>query len=62
MGGVNKRVEFFLSGQVLEQVSACEKQAQPGEVFVSSTAWNLAGPGFLSGAAKGKDDVTELLF
>lgn len=30
IGGKNNRVEFFISGQVLEQVSQCEKQAQPG--------------------------------
>lgn len=33
MGGVNDKLEFFISGQVLEQVSSCEHQAQPGEIY-----------------------------
>lgn len=36
VGGVHNRTEFFISGQVLEQVSYCEKQAQPGENLESS--------------------------
>jgi hypothetical protein len=39
---------------VLEQVSACEKQANPGEVFVSAVAWLLSPPGRLSGVQRGK--------
>jgi hypothetical protein len=51
---VSKRSEFFISGQVLEQVSACEKQAQPGEVYVSAVAWLLVDNGSLVGVQKGK--------
>ncbi len=50
-------MEFFISGQVLDQVSSCEKQAAPGEAFVSSVAWALVPSGILSGTAKGKDEV-----
>jgi len=53
VGGVSKRSEFFISGQVLEQVSACEKQAQPGEVYVSAVAWLLVDNGSLVGVQKG---------
>ena len=31
VGGTMNRSEFFISGQVLEQVSSCEKQATPGK-------------------------------
>jgi hypothetical protein len=50
VGGVNGKHEFFISGQVLEQVSACEKQAQPGETFVSAIAWLLVEKGILNGS------------
>ena len=49
VGGNSNQVEFFISGQVLEQVSSCEKQAEPGEVFVSAIAWMLVDPGRLVG-------------
>lgn len=33
-----ERIEYFISGDVLEQVSSCEKQAQPGECYISEFA------------------------
>jgi hypothetical protein len=30
VGGTKNRTEYFISGQILEQVSGCEKQAAPG--------------------------------
>lgn len=39
--GGEKNWEYFISGQVLDQVSGCEKQAQPGEVYVSNIAWQV---------------------
>jgi hypothetical protein len=41
VGGCNDRIEFFISGHVLDQVSECEKEAQPGEVFLSNIACSL---------------------
>jgi hypothetical protein len=49
-------MEFFISGNVLDQVSSCEKQAAPGECFVSAVSWMLVvehHQGFLAGAQKG---------
>jgi class 3 adenylate cyclase len=57
VGGVNNRVEFFISGQTLEQVSSCEKQAAPGEAFVSAIAWMLLKKGKLVGTQKGNNGV-----
>lgn len=54
VGGTNNHYEFFISGQVLEQVSACEKQAGSGECYVSAFAWVLVENGRLSGTQKGK--------
>ncbi|PRP80584.1 guanylyl cyclase [Planoprotostelium fungivorum] len=56
VGGVDNRYEFFISGQrkVLEQVSNCEKQAQPGEVYVSVIAWLLVESGRIAGMQRGK--------
>lgn len=34
-----ERIEYFISGDVLEQVSSCEKQAQPGECYISEFAY-----------------------
>jgi hypothetical protein len=53
IGGANNQTEFFISGQVLEQVSSCEKQAAPGEAFVSAIAWMLLKKGSLIGQQKG---------
>lgn len=58
--GKNNRVEFFISGQVLEQVSSCEKQAQPGEAFVSGYAWSLVQSGS-SGILVGSPKVSILI-
>eukprot|EP01119_Soliformovum_irregulare_P003319 TRINITY_DN1370_c0_g1_i1.p1 TRINITY_DN1370_c0_g1~~TRINITY_DN1370_c0_g1_i1.p1 ORF type:complete len:1601 (+),score=583.09 TRINITY_DN1370_c0_g1_i1:488-4804(+) len=57
VGGVNDQVEFFISGQVLEQVSSCEKQALPGEVYVSASAWSQVEPGILAGKIQGKEEL-----
>ena len=57
VSGVNvggNQVEFFVSGQVLEQVSSCEKQAAPGEAYVSAIAWMLLKKGSLIGQQKGR--------
>ena len=54
IGGTNEKMEFFISGSVLDQVSSCEKQALPGEVYVSAVAWLLAPEGRLNGSQKGK--------
>eukprot|EP01117_Protostelium_nocturnum_P014485 TRINITY_DN5511_c0_g2_i2.p1 TRINITY_DN5511_c0_g2~~TRINITY_DN5511_c0_g2_i2.p1 ORF type:complete len:1733 (+),score=655.57 TRINITY_DN5511_c0_g2_i2:165-5363(+) len=54
IGGISNRIEFFISGQVLEQVSNCEKQAGPGEVYVSLIAWMMVEPGRLQGIQRGK--------
>lgn len=49
IGGLANRAEYFNSGQVLEQVSECEKQASPGEVYVSYQAWQTVEKGILEG-------------
>lgn len=54
VGGTNNRVEFFISGEVLEQVSACEKQASPGEAYLSPYAYSLVENGRIGGTLKGK--------
>jgi len=55
IGGTNHQLEFFISGQVLEQVSSCEKIASPGEVCVSEAAWTLVEKGRMNGSKKSKD-------
>eukprot|EP01114_Cavostelium_apophysatum_P003087 TRINITY_DN1281_c0_g1_i1.p1 TRINITY_DN1281_c0_g1~~TRINITY_DN1281_c0_g1_i1.p1 ORF type:complete len:1564 (-),score=458.03 TRINITY_DN1281_c0_g1_i1:93-4784(-) len=55
VGGEKSQFEFFISGQVLEQVSSCEKEAAPGEVFVSAVAWMLVDKGRLIGHQKEKN-------
>lgn len=35
VGGAQGRLEFFVAGHPMEQVSACEAQAAPGEIFIS---------------------------
>eukprot|EP01125_Pyxidicula_operculata_P011726 TRINITY_DN3840_c0_g1_i1.p1 TRINITY_DN3840_c0_g1~~TRINITY_DN3840_c0_g1_i1.p1 ORF type:complete len:2470 (+),score=543.28 TRINITY_DN3840_c0_g1_i1:39-7448(+) len=39
VGGVNGRLEYLIAGEPLEQVSECEKRAQPGQVYISHDAW-----------------------
>eukprot|EP01117_Protostelium_nocturnum_P011277 TRINITY_DN4096_c0_g2_i3.p1 TRINITY_DN4096_c0_g2~~TRINITY_DN4096_c0_g2_i3.p1 ORF type:complete len:1374 (-),score=492.46 TRINITY_DN4096_c0_g2_i3:24-4145(-) len=58
VGGVGGRVEYFVSGTVLEQVSSCEKQAAPGEVYVSALAWMLVPEGRIQGVQKGKGNFS----
>jgi class 3 adenylate cyclase len=38
VGGVADRREFMIAGEPLDQVGSCEKQAEPGEVYISSAA------------------------
>jgi class 3 adenylate cyclase len=35
VGGVQGRLEFFIAGHPIEQLSSCEEQALPGQVFIS---------------------------
>jgi len=37
-GGEKNIIEFFITGEPLEQVTECEKNARPGEVYLSKTA------------------------
>jgi class 3 adenylate cyclase len=38
VGGVGARIEFLIAGEPLNQVSECERLAQPGEVYISRQA------------------------
>ena len=38
VGGLNNRWEYFISGDVIEQIGSAEKEAEAGEVVVSSEA------------------------
>ena len=50
----NQRIEFFISGSVLDQVTSCEKEAGAGEIYVSAIAWLLVDKGRLVGSQKSK--------
>ena len=39
VGGVANRIEYLIDGKPLTQVSACEKDAASGEVFISPEVW-----------------------
>lgn len=52
IGGVEKRCEFFISGSVLEQVSSCEKEASPGEAYISKIALDNIQKGRISVSQK----------
>lgn len=54
IGGAGNRVEYFISGQVLEQVSDCEKEASPGEVYISSLALKMTEGGKMKALSKYK--------
>ena len=41
VGGMYERWEFLVAGTPLTQMSAAEKQAQPGDVVLSAEAWGL---------------------
>ncbi|MBI5290778.1 MAG: AAA family ATPase [Chloroflexi bacterium] len=41
LGGVNQRWELLVAGEPIVQVSAANKQAQPGQVVVAPGAWAL---------------------
>ena len=34
VGGVSNRIEYLIDGEPLKQVSACEKDAESGQVFI----------------------------
>lgn len=40
VGGNHGRFEFLVTGDPLEQVSECEKRAQPGQVYISHESWS----------------------
>lgn len=52
-----ERAEFFIAGQVLEQVTSCVKEAGPGEILVSAIAWLLVENGRLNGTQKSKGSL-----
>ena len=41
IGGLNNRWEYFISGQVIEQIGSAEKEAEAGEVVISREAFLL---------------------
>ena len=48
------RMEFFISGPVMDQIVSCEKQAGPGEVYISAIAWMLVEKDRMTGVQRGK--------
>ncbi len=45
IGGLNNRWEYFISGQVIEQIGSAEKEAEAGEVVISREAFVLLARG-----------------
>jgi class 3 adenylate cyclase len=41
VGGVQGRLEFFIAGDPIRQVSECEVAAQPGEIFISPELYSI---------------------
>lgn len=44
VGGIRGRWEMFFAGDPLAQMSAAERQAQPGEIVLAPSAWALIYP------------------
>jgi class 3 adenylate cyclase len=56
VGGVNNRVEYLIDGEPLKQVSACEKDAESGEVYISPAVYKFVKDRVRAREVKGKDN------
>jgi class 3 adenylate cyclase len=56
VGGVNNRIEYLIDGEPLKQVSACEKDAESGEVYISPAVFKHVKERVQAKDVKGKDN------